>query len=141
MSLRARLTMSMLGTLAVAICAGLVGSYFVVRGQLFSEIDKSLRERAHGLAVFTNRAPPMPRPTPSSFRFPTPKFGAAAGYVQIVRAGRVELPAGESVRLPTNGATAVAAGRRTSFFRDASIAGTHVRIYTARVNSTTAIEI
>ena len=34
MSLRTRLTIGMVGTLAVAIFAGLVGSYFVVRGQL-----------------------------------------------------------------------------------------------------------
>lgn len=140
MSLRARLTLGMVGTLAIAICVGLVGSYFVVRGQLFSEIDKALSERAQGLARIT-RSPPPTAPEPPKFRFPNPKFGAAAGYVQIVRNGRIALPAGESIRLPIDGAAAVASGRRSAFFRDATVAGTHLRIYTARVNGTTAVEI
>ena len=140
MSLRARLTIGMVGTLAVAICAALVGSYFVVRGQLFSEIDKALSERAQGLARITQRPPPRAL-EPPKFRFPAPRFGAAAGYVQIVHDGRIALPAGESVRLPIHGAAAVASGRRSAFFRDATVAGTRVRIYTARVNATTAVEV
>ena len=141
MSLRARLTIGMVGTLAVAICAGLVGSYFVVRGQLFSEIDKSLSDRARGVAEFANRPPPVGTPPPSTFRFPRPSFGAAAGYVQIVHAGRIALPAGEGVRLPTTDSAAVASGQRAPFFYTATVAGTPVRIYTARVNDTTAVEI
>jgi two-component system sensor histidine kinase MprB len=137
-SLRARLTIGTVGTLAVAICVGLVAAYIVVRGQLVSEVDKSLKARAGALATFTRRAP---GPLPSNLNFPPPKFGAAAGYVQIVGRGMVALPSGERTRLPIEGAVAVASGSRASFFRDATVSGTHLRIYTARINKTTAVEI
>jgi two-component system sensor histidine kinase MprB len=141
-SLRTRLTVGTVASLAIAICIGLVASYIVVRGQLQSEIDKSLKERAGALATFTRRAPvPLTNLPPSKLRLPAPRFGAAAGYVQIVGQGKIGLPFGESTRLPTQGAAAVASGERGSFFRDATVAGTHLRIYTTRINQTTAVEI
>ncbi|MGZ4391304.1 MAG: sensor histidine kinase [Gaiellaceae bacterium] len=142
MSLRTRLTIGTVASLAIAICIGLVASYIVVRGQLHSEIDKSLKERAGALATFTRRAPgPLTNLPPSKLHLPPPKFGAAAGYVQIVGQGKIGLPFGESTRLPTQDAAAVASGKRSSFYRDATVAGTHLRIYTARINKTTAVEI
>jgi two-component system sensor histidine kinase MprB len=137
-SLRARLTTGTVATLAVAICLGLLAAYVVVRGQLVSEIDNSLKARAGALATLTHRAP---GPFSSNLNFPPPKFGAAAGYVQIVGQGQISLPSGERTRLPTEGAVAVASGSRASFFRDATVSGTHLRIYTARINKTTAVEI
>jgi two-component system, OmpR family, sensor histidine kinase MprB len=137
-SLRARLTIGMVGTLAVAICVGLLASYIVVRGQLVSEIDKSLKDRASALATFTQGAP---GPFSSNLNFPPPRFGAAAGYVQIVGQGQISLPSGERTRLPIEGALAVASGSRASFFRNATVSGAHLRIYTARINKTTAVEI
>jgi two-component system sensor histidine kinase MprB len=140
-SLRARLTVGMVATLAIAICVGLVASYAVVRGQLRSEIDKSLKDRAAALATFSRTAPgPLTDLPPSQLHFPTPKFGAAAGYIQIVGQGKVGLAVGESTRLPTQGSAAVASGERASFFRDATVAGTHLRIYTARIGQS-AVEI
>jgi two-component system, OmpR family, sensor histidine kinase MprB len=141
-SLRARLTIGTVGTLAVAICIGLVASYLVVRGQLLREVDKSLQDRAHALTAFTERAPgPFSTPPVRNLRLPPPKFGAAPGYVQVVRRGSVALPAGESIRLPIDGAAAVASGARAPFFRDATVAGTRLRIYTARIDRTTAVEV
>jgi two-component system sensor histidine kinase MprB len=137
-SLRARLTIGTVATLAVAICLGLFAAYVVVRGQLGSEIDKSLKARAGALTTLTRRAP---GPFSSNLNFPPPKFGAAAGYVQIVGGGMVALPSGERTRLPIEGAGAVASGSRAPFFRDATVSGTHLRIYTARINKTTAVEI
>jgi two-component system sensor histidine kinase MprB len=137
-SLRARLTIGMVGTLAVAICVGLLAAYVVVRGQLVSGIDKSLQERVGALATFTRRPPGLFSSNPD---FPPPKFGAAAGYVQIVDQGQISLPSGERTRLPIEGAVAVASGSRASFFRDATVSGVHLRIYTARINKTTAVEI
>ncbi len=145
MSLRARLTIGTVATLAVAICVGLIASYLVVRGQLVREVDKSLQERAQALTGFGHR-PPGPFPngrgshTPSP-RLPQPKFGAAADYVQIVDRGKIVLPSGEKHRLPVDGTAAVASGSRAPFFRNANVDGIHFRIYTARVNKTTAVEI
>ena len=140
MSLRLRLALGTVATLAVAVCGGLIAAYFVVGAQLRSEIDTALRERSAALATLSRHqpAPPPSRPV----RLPAPKLGGAAGYIQFVSpAGRVTLPPGERIRLPTSDARAVAAGRRPSFFTDATVAGTHLRIYVTMVNAGTAAEI
>jgi two-component system sensor histidine kinase MprB len=141
MSLRARLTIGTACTLALAICAGFVAAYFVVRGQLRAEVDKSLSERAGSFVSFT-RAAPGPIPSQLPRNLPRPKLGGAAGYIQFVSAsGKLSLPAGESIRLPTDGASAVASGHKGAFSRDATVAGTHLRIYTTRLDEQTAIQI
>jgi two-component system, OmpR family, sensor histidine kinase MprB len=143
MSLRARLTIGTAGTLALAICSGFVVAYFVVRGQLRSEIDAALRERSSALVSFARQAPiPAAELRSGKIRIAPPRLGAAAGYLQFVnRSGKLSLPPGESTRLPPGGARAVAAGERSAYFRDATVAGTHVRIYTSRLDTSTAVEI
>ena len=139
MSLRARLTIGTACTLALAICAGFVVAYFVVRGQLRAEVDNSLSGRA---TVFVARTAQAPAPGQTPGNLPRPRLGGVAGYLQFVSAqGRVTLPDGEQIRLPIAGAAAVAAGKSGASFKDASVAGTHVRIYTTRLDGQTAIEI
>ena len=140
MSLRARLALGTVLTLAVAVCAGLIAAYVVVRTQLGTEIDTALRDRAAALATLSRNQPTPPPSRP--VRLPAPRLGGAAGYVQFVdRDGRVNLPAGERIRLPTGDARAVAAGQRRPFFMDATVAGTHLRIYVTPLNVGTAAEI
>jgi two-component system, OmpR family, sensor histidine kinase MprB len=143
MSLRARLTIGTACTLALAICCGFVIAYFVVRGQLRSEIDTALRERSTALVSFTRQAPaPAVGLRSGKIRIAPPRLGAAAGYLQFVnRSGHLSLPPGESTRLPPGDARSVAAGERSAYFRDATLAGTHVRIYTSRLDTSTAVEI
>ncbi len=146
MSLRARLTLGTIGTLAVAICAGLAVAYLVVRGELRGEIDSALQGMARPLADIRPSAPPI---KPSAFqrqrfrlRTGSSKLGGPVGYVQLVnRNGRVLRPPGERTRLPTTGARAVANGSRPAFYRDATVDGTHVRIYTTRLGKRAAVEI
>jgi two-component system sensor histidine kinase MprB len=144
LSLRARLIIGTACTLALAVCAGFAVAYFVVRGQLRGEIDRALKERATSLATFARQAPRLSplRPPLRRIRITPPRLGGAAGYVQFVeRGGKVSLPAGERTRLPIAGVRAVAAGRQRAFFRDPTVAGTHLRIYTARLDENTAVEI
>jgi two-component system, OmpR family, sensor histidine kinase MprB len=143
MSLRARLAIGTVCTLALAICAGLAAAYLVVRGQLRSEIDDALEARATVLVTFTQHTPrPLPASGRRAIQIPRPTLGGAAGYVQFVdRSGKVTLASGESTRLPIRGVSAVASGKRAAFFRDASVDETHVRIYVTRVDKTRAVEI
>jgi two-component system, OmpR family, sensor histidine kinase MprB len=141
LSLRARLTIGTACTLALAICAGFVAAYFVVRGQLRAEVDAALSRRAQVFIGFSRAAQaPTPGQPPSD---PSrPRLGGAAGYIQFVSAGgKVRLPPGERIRLPVAGAAGVAAGENQASFTDASVAGTHVRIYTTRLNGQTAIQV
>jgi two-component system, OmpR family, sensor histidine kinase MprB len=140
MSLRARLTIGTACALAVAICAGFVGAYFVVRGQLRGEIDDALKARARAIATLVSQAPPAV--TPPNIQIAPPRLGGAAGYVQFVdTSGRIFLSAGETARLPTQGVSAVASGQNSAFFREATVGGIHVRIYTTRLDNNTAVEI
>ena len=143
LSLRARLTVGTACTLALAICVGFVAAYFVVRGQLRGEIDNSLKERASALVVLARQPPPrLAAPSARGLQIPPPKLGGAAGYVQFVEPdGSITRPTNEPTRLPTSGARAVALGQRSAFFRDETVSGTHVRIYTTRLDKTTAVEI
>jgi two-component system sensor histidine kinase MprB len=139
MSLRARLAIGTVATLAIAICVGLTAAYLVVRTQLLSEIDTALKERADAAIAFSPNASSGPL---AGVRLPPPKLGGAAGYVQFVDgSGRVTLPTGERIRLPIGNARNVAAGTSGSYFTDATVAGTHLRIYVARVDHGTAVEI
>jgi two-component system sensor histidine kinase MprB len=140
MSLRARLTVGTAAALALAIAVGLFAAYVLVRGELRGEIDASLRERAVAFA----HAPAAPRlrntRTPPSLR--GARLGGAAGYFQLVRpSGAIDRPPGETVRLPVAGARAVAAGTHVAYFSEATVAGTHLRIYTRRIKGGGAVQI
>ncbi|MDP9233081.1 MAG: hypothetical protein M3P01_00820, partial [Actinomycetota bacterium] len=143
LSLRARLTLGTACLLALAICAGFVAAYFVVRGQLRGEIDSSLNERANAVIAVAKQTPNGKLPDlPGNVRITPPKLGGAAGYVQFVDAGgKVTLPGSEQIRLPIAGVSAVASGSHAAFHRDATVAGTHVRIYAAQLADGSAIEI
>jgi two-component system sensor histidine kinase MprB len=67
-------------------------------------------------------------------QLPTQKLGGATGYAQLVQPGGQVLGSGGSGSgLPVTAATrAVADGRRPSFFSDATVAGTHVRVLAER---------
>jgi two-component system sensor histidine kinase MprB len=138
MSLRTRLSLGTAIALAVATAVASTVAYFVVRGELRSGIDSSLRERR---AAFVAR--PKGAQLPPFRRVPSPKLGGAAGYFQLVTAaGKISRPPRENERLPVNGrAQAVAAGTRQAFFSDQTVAGTHVRVYTAQVSKGVAVQI
>jgi two-component system sensor histidine kinase MprB len=139
MTLRTRLALGTGALIALAVIGGFVVAYLLIRGQLMTQLDNSLRGRVTPFATALAAPRRIPRPTT---KLPRAPLGDAAGYIQFVHAaGRVELPPGEHVKLPTTAATAVAAGRRKPFFADASVAGTHLRIYTTRTANGTAVQI
>jgi two-component system sensor histidine kinase MprB len=97
---------------------------------------------------FTARAPSLPGERTSVTRpvgpsgttagvkivLPAPKLGGPPGYAQLLRPDGSVLRSGEpGPGLPVSAATrAVAAGRRSAFLSDATVAGTRVRMLTAR---------
>jgi two-component system, OmpR family, sensor histidine kinase MprB len=115
-------------TLAVAGVA--IALYLAVRSELRGEVDDSLRERAAvATKIFSAQRQPPRRPA-----LPTPRFGGAAGYLQIVkRDGSVQPPpGGGQPRLPVDDRVRrVAAGEERSFLTDRTVAGTHLRVLTA----------
>jgi two-component system sensor histidine kinase MprB len=134
MSLRARLTLSAALAVALAVMLGSLAAYLVVRAELRSEVDTALRDRADAIA----------RPFEGDFpRLPPPLLGGAGGYLQIVGAdGTTARQPGSRLVLPVDGRTqAVASGAKGPYFRDAHVAGTHVRILAVPFQNGLALQI
>ena len=129
MTFRARLALVAAAAVAVAVVAASATVYFVVRHELYAPIDNQLAGSAEHML---QDASADPNHLSRAFFFPQAELGGAGGYPQIVQTdGNVILPSGARVPLPRdNSVKDVAAGRRGAYFRDAHVAGTHVRILT-----------
>ena len=141
MSLRARLITGTASLLAIAVGAGLLAAYFTVRNQLDHQLDVSLQTRAAPLIAIRRGKPkaPLSGLHPKST---APAIGGANAYIEFVQAnGTIVLPHGETAKLPTFEARAVAAGRHPAFFTEATVSGIHIRIYTTRLRSDAALEV
>ena len=139
MSFRARLALVAAAAVAVAVIGASAVVYVVVRGELYAPIDDALRKTANHM-IEDQQEGHLSR----AFFFPQPELGGAGGYPQVVKAdGRVILPPGMEVKLPIDGdVRAVATGARKDYYRDAHVAGTHVRILTFEyVPGSAAVEI
>jgi two-component system sensor histidine kinase MprB len=137
MTLRLRLTLSAALAVAAAVILASLAIYFVVRSELRGEVDTALRERAVEIAGGPfgggGRFP----------RIPPPLLGGPGGYVQIVSSnGATVRQAERSIALPVDSRTlAVAAGNTGAYFRDAHVAGTHIRIVTVPYQAGIAVQI
>jgi two-component system sensor histidine kinase MprB len=111
---------------ALAVIVASFVIYFVVRGELRSTVDESLTTTAGQLA----------RTPIHDFKHfsveSESELGGAPGYPQLVDAnGEVGLPPGETVALPvTERVKEVARDGRGTFFMDARVNRTHVRVVT-----------
>ncbi len=129
MSLRTRLTLSVAAAVAVAVVTGSLIVRVVVTHQLRDEVDQALEARAESLPAFSVGMLPNGAYFLGIHR---DELGGAAGYVQLATAdGEAILPPGSETQIPiTNDVKRVAVGSRGSFFMDAHVQGTHVRVYT-----------
>ena len=125
MSFRARLAMVAAAAVALAIVAASFVVYFVVRDQLRSTVDDSLRATALQLAD-------TPLHDFQHFAPPSSQLGDAPGYPQIVGAdGEVFLARGARTTLPVNNSVIGIAQRGSGeLFMDAHVNRVHVRIAT-----------
>ena len=125
MSFRARLALVAAAAVALAIIAASFVVYFVVRDQLRSTVDSSLRTTATQLAT-------TPIHDFNHFTAPPSELGGAPGYPQIVNSsGDIFLPRGAEASLPVNNSvTKIAQTGSGTTFMDAHVNGVHVRIVT-----------
>jgi len=126
MSFRARLALVAAAAVALAIVAASFVVYFIVKDQLRSPIDDSLRQSADQI----QHSPPDD--AARAFYHLRSDLGGAPGYPQgVTPAGTRLLPQGATVPLPIDADDrAVAQGKARAFLRDATVRGTHVRMIT-----------
>src|SRR3954467_11249934 len=124
MSFRARLALVARAAVALAVVAASFVIYFIVKDQLRSPIDDSLRESADHIQHA------RPREAAHEIYDLRSDLGGAPGYPQaITTAGTAVLPPGATVRLPIDDRDrSVARGGSNTFLRDAHVRGTHVRM-------------
>src|SRR5207244_12931997 len=127
MSFRARLTLAAAGAVAVVVVVASAVAYVLVKDQLRSEVDTSLRERVQTI---------VDRPGPFELRhffdqLPQAAPGSTPGYAQlVVNAGGLR-PDYEQIPLPVDQQVrAVASGNARSFFSDETVKGLHFRMPT-----------
>jgi two-component system, OmpR family, sensor histidine kinase MprB len=136
MSFRARLALVAAAAVALAVLTASFVIYFVVRDQLRTTVDDSLK----ATAVQLERTP-----FHDFEHFPTTpgELGGATGYPQGVDSnGKVYLPPHATVRLPVNGGVKeVARGQRGPFFWNTTVRGTHLRVLTFPYGPNGAVEV
>jgi two-component system, OmpR family, sensor histidine kinase MprB len=140
MSFRARLALVAAAAVALAVVLASVVVYVVVRDQLRAPVDDSLKDRAADISRFPLRAF---QAGDQAFLERGPGLGGAPGYIQVVTSDGDAIRAPDAtVELPITQRTLdVAAARSGSFFDDAHVSGTHVRMLTIPGNSGFAVQI
>jgi two-component system, OmpR family, sensor histidine kinase MprB len=137
---RRRLSLAAAVAVAVAVLLAFITAYFVVRGELRSEVDDSLRARANlptRVERILPRRDPLPGPGPAA------QLGGAAGYVQLVAPdGRALRPGGGEARLPVDDRVRkLARSGGDEFLTDASVSGQHVRVLAAALPGGGAVQV
>jgi two-component system sensor histidine kinase MprB len=129
-SFRARLALAAAAAVALAVILASAVVYLVVRDQLRSQVDTSLRQRAEEIEHIPLRG--GMQNGQFFLQIPRPILGGAGGYVQLVSSdGQTARPPEEDVPLPvTDRVLDVARGESGSFLADATAADTHVRVLT-----------
>jgi two-component system, OmpR family, sensor histidine kinase MprB len=141
MSFRARLTVAAAVAVAIAVAVASAAAYLAVRSQLRGQVDDALENRAIIVERFPIRL--VQSGADEIFIEPSPALGGAEGYVQLVSAdGSTRRLPGDDIELPVSDRVLdVAGGDSGSFYSDAEVAGTHVRILTVPVTDGFAVQI
>jgi two-component system sensor histidine kinase MprB len=136
MTFRARLALVAAAAVALAVVVASFVVYFLVRDQLLSTVDDSLRTRAADLAQ-------TPVHDFKHFTPPSSELGGAPGYPQLVgQNGEVGLPPGVYTKLPVNAdVIAIAREGKGTHFGDAYVNGTHIRVLAFPYLPGVAVEI
>jgi two-component system sensor histidine kinase MprB len=144
MSFRRRIVVLAAAAVAVAIALAAVVTYVVVRHELRAGVDASLRELEPRTVVFRDdpsetvrgtvqRAPKRVKQT-FRVQLPDAPFGGARGVAQLTDANGDVVAGDERARLPVTAQVRdVGAGKADAFYRDETVDGVRLRIFTTSV--------
>jgi len=140
-SFRRRVGLAAAAAVAAAVLLAFLTAYLVVRGELRSEIDRSLRHRVGAIQRLAAHAPdvePALPPPPVGVR-----LGGPPGAAQFVEPdGAVLRPGADRSRLPVDARTErLARGGGDAYFADDGVDGRHVRILTASLPGGGVIQV
>jgi two-component system, OmpR family, sensor histidine kinase MprB len=134
MSFRTRLALVAAAAVALAVVAASFAVWFVVRGQLYRQVDKTLRSDAAGIANGPLHI--EQGPLGSYLDVGRPGFSLSS-YVQAVRNdGKTFRPFGEQAALPVSKQVLNVArgGGRSEYFTNQTVSGVKLRVLTVGGN-------
>ena len=141
MSFRARIAVGSAAAVALSIVAASILVYVIARDQLLAPVDATLRDRAAEISVQPLQI--FKTPDGTQFLALRPEFGEARGYVQLVRTnGDVLVPPRQNVRIPVDeDVLSVAGGHDAAYWKDVTVDGTHLRVFTFAYGPGAAIQV
>jgi two-component system, OmpR family, sensor histidine kinase MprB len=141
-SFRTRLTLAAAAAVAIAVVGASAITYAIVRNELRDDVDSTLRTRARELPAHLEV---VAGPGGEQFLGLRPeRFGGVAVFTQLVRRdGSVITPPETSGELPVSDRALAAARGQTkdSFYEDAHVQDTHVRVLTIPLGSGYAVQV
>ncbi len=142
MTFRLRIAISAAAAVALTVVLASILVYVVARGQLRAPVDSALESRAADIS----RQPLGVIQTHDGDTYLAgirPEFGEAGGYVQLVRGnGSVLVPPGQGVRLPVDDEVRAVAGKDgEQFWKDVTVGGTHLRMFTFPYGPSAAVQV
>jgi two-component system sensor histidine kinase MprB len=141
MSFRARLTLAAAAAVAVAVVAASAVTYGVVRNELRSQVDETLRSSAASIPHLRLEGDPNGE---QFLGIPPERFGGVAVFTQLVTAaGKAITPPATSAKLPVSDRARKAAEGEIDepFYEDANVEGTHVRVLTLPLDGGYALQV
>ena len=141
MSFRARIAVGSAAAVALAVVVASILVYLIAREQLRAPVDAALRDRAAEISV--QQLTIVNTPDGDQYLGLRPEFGEARGYVQLVRSsGDVLVPPRQNVQIPVDkDVLAVAKGGDAAFWRDTTVDGTHLRVFTFSYGPGAAVQV
>jgi two-component system sensor histidine kinase MprB len=153
MTFRRRIVALAAAAVAVAIALAVTITYIIVRHDLRASVDSALRTTQPQVVFLSKDGAPGPvvppgpgaketQPLDVRVRVPNAAFGDAIGVAQATLEGGTTIRGDSREALPVTGEVRdVAAGRRASFIRDATVDGVHLRVLTRRGDNGEALQI
>jgi two-component system sensor histidine kinase MprB len=140
-SFRARIAVGSAAAVALAVIVASILVYVIAREQLRAPVDAALRDRAAEISV--QQLTIVNTPDGKQYLGLRPEFGEARGYVQLVRSdGDVLVPPRQDVQIPVNDEVLAVAGRNdAAFWRDMTVDGTHLRVFTFSYGPGAAVQV
>ncbi len=123
MTFRERLTYASAAAVAIAIVLASTVTFLVVRSQLRSSLDASLRRIASSARV-------KPQPPGFVVKLHPSAFGGATGYAQVLGPGGVKALLHAPTIPASTEARALTSSRGGSLFEDETVSGVHLRVLT-----------
>ena len=126
MTFRARIAVSAAAAVAITIVAASFLLYFVAREQLRAPVDEALETRAAQISLQPLGV--LPGQGGQEYLAVRPGFD----YVQLVRTdGSIRVPPRQDVEIPVDDEVLDVAGQEgAAFWRDVTVEGTHLRVFT-----------